>query len=398
MLVLCLMAVIAVVLVGGWWLGVDVMMRVRRFADAAGLVTRTTDTVSVDGRTSTSIHYPRVRRVRRPDGHIRFILWPAAGLTVGDYVEKAAAMAAFFHAAEVVITPAGVGDHAVVSVNFRDSIPSPFRIRDLWDAADAAHADDGLIPLGFTDTGDVFYAMMSHLLVVGQTGSGKGSMIWSMVMGIDHVVGRCGQHVRFYGIDPKWAELAGVHRGFERVAFDPDDQLDLLTMLVEEMRRRQGLGLRSFDASSLPWLVLVIDEFNAIEASSDLKWKREVKALLSAVLSQGRSAGIVVVAAAQQGQRDAIGPYRDHFVTRVCLRVGSRVETDVVLGSGAVEAGALPHEIPPATVSNNYRTAGVGYGLSLSVPGYLRFRAPLVTDADIRAWDDGQFEIGGHDD
>ena len=60
----------------------------------------------------------------------------------------------------------------------------------------------------------------------------------------------------------------------------------------------------------------------------------------------------------------------------------------MILGSGAVENGALPHEIPPASVSNGYRTAGVGYGLSLAQSGFVRFRAPFVSDDDIQAWDE----------
>ena len=60
----------------------------------------------------------------------------------------------------------------------------------------------------------------------------------------------------------------------------------------------------------------------------------------------------------------------------------------MILGAGAVEHGALPHEIPPASVSNNYRTAGVGYGLSFAQPGFVRFRAPFVSDEDIRIWDE----------
>lgn len=249
----------------------------------------------------------------------------------------------------------------------------------------------GLVPVGLISPGHVFYVVLSHLLVVGQTGSGKGSVIWAFIMGVEFMLEQQGQGglVRFYGLDPKRAELSGVRHGFVRIAFDPEDALSLLSELVGVMRSRQRLGLRSFTCTpDMPWIVLVIDEFNSVESSADLKWKREMKAALNSLLSQGRSAGIVVLAAAQQGQREAIGPYRDHFVTRIALRVGSRVETDVILGAGATENGALPHEIPPASVSNGYRTAGVGYGLSLAHPGFVRFRAPFVSDGDIRRWDE----------
>ena len=59
-----------------------------------------------------------------------------------------------------------------------------------------------LVPLGLTDTGTVFYAVFSHLLVVGQTGSGKGSVIWAFIMGVERML--AGQNeagwVRFYGV------------------------------------------------------------------------------------------------------------------------------------------------------------------------------------------------------
>lgn len=116
------------------------------------------------------------------------------------------------------------------------------------------------------------------------------------------------------------------------------------------MGQRQCLGLRSFVASAeLPWLVLVVDEFNSFESSADAKWKREVKTALSALLSQGRSAGIVVLVAAQQGQREAIGPYRDHFVTRIALRISSQVEMDVILGAGLsnMELCPMRYLLPP---------------------------------------------------
>lgn len=127
------------------------------------------------------------------------------------------------------------------------------------------------------------------------------------------------------------------------------------------MGQRQCLGLRSFVASAeLPWLVLVVDEFNSFELSADAKWKREVKAALSALLSQGRSAGIVVLVAAQQGQREAIGPYRDHFVTRIALRISSQVETDVILGAGLsnMELCPMRYLLPPFLTAIGL--AGVG--------------------------------------
>lgn len=125
-----LLAIIVVGVPLAYLFGVDVMLQVRNFSSAAGL-TRTAREPLGDGDGNV-VYYPRVRRVRRSRDRLEFVLFPAAGLKVADYAEKAEEMAAFFHAAEVVVTPVGVGDRAEVTVNSRDSIPAKFGVRDLY--------------------------------------------------------------------------------------------------------------------------------------------------------------------------------------------------------------------------------------------------------------------------
>lgn len=196
-----------------------------------------------------------------------------------------------------------------------------------------------------------------------------------------------GVNLQVFGWDPKRAEFANVQDGFSRVVFEPDEGLSLLQDVVAIMRQRQSLGLRSFNPSaSMPFVLLVIDEFNSIVATADAKWRKEVHEALNAVLSQGRSAGIYVLAAAQQPQKEVIGQYRSHFMNRLCLRVESAQEVDMVLGQGSAEAGAKAHLIPVATESNGYSSAGVGYARTDGEPVPVRFRVPRITDEDIRDW------------
>ena len=61
-------------------------------------------------------------------------------------------------------------------------------------------------------------------------------------------------------------------------------------------------------------------------------------------------------------------------------------DVDMVLGAGSAEAGARAHEIPPATESNGYATAGVAYARRDGEPVPVRFRFPFVRDAEIAAW------------
>lgn len=62
--------------------------------------------------------------------------------------------------------------------------------------------------------------------------------------------------------------------------------------------------------------------------------------MLHTALSQGRSLGVLVVAAAQNAQKESLGQLRTHFMVRLVLRVETASDVDLVLGQGYAEAGA----------------------------------------------------------
>ncbi|MGI8761751.1 MAG: FtsK/SpoIIIE domain-containing protein [Jatrophihabitantaceae bacterium] len=228
----------------------------------------------------------------------------------------------------------------------------------------------------------------SHILVVGASGSGKGSCIQTI---LDSWRPAWEQGlVKLYGIDPKRSELKSLGGGlFESVAYDRDETVELLESVVDFLKERQRQSGRSFAVSpDNPYLILVIDEFNSLLTDSDPKRKRAVADALNTLLSQGRSDGCYVVAAAQQPQKEALGPYRPHFMLRVALRTESPVETDLVLGDGAVEAGAAAHMIAPATEGNAYATAGIGFVRGETDAAARRVRFPFVADKVVASWDE----------
>lgn len=118
----------------GMWRGWDIVFAVRHFAAAAGLVAHIPEHLA--GQTQTFLEYPRIRHVRRFPDRCEFILYPAVGSTVQDWVDKQDALATYLHAAEVVVTPMGVGDHALVVVHYADSIPPKFSIRQFFGGGD----------------------------------------------------------------------------------------------------------------------------------------------------------------------------------------------------------------------------------------------------------------------
>ncbi|MDU5231143.1 FtsK/SpoIIIE domain-containing protein [Actinomyces sp.] len=356
---------------------------IARFSDGAGITT--TSTSMRDGKQVLIKYRLQPFKRRKTEWGYQFLLRPNTGASIEDIVNYQEALRDHLRAREVRVSPSDRPGVALVEVFLRDAAPVAYSRPDL---------DSGSLPgpgvvIGIKDNGEPFSVSLGHTLIVGATGSGKGSLIWSYLMGVEEYVCRLGgpDLVRFYGWDPKHAELANVGNRLERVGFSPGEGLALLDDLVMLMKQRQSVGRRDFSASKdQPFVLLVIDEFNSIFASTDAKWRKRVIEQLQLLLSQGRSAGIYVVAAAQQPQKEVLGPFRAHFMNRLCLRVETAQEVDLVLGSGSVEAGALSHLIEPATETNGYRTAGIGYARSDAEPVPVRFRAPMVSDREILKW------------
>ncbi len=354
-----------------------------RFSDGAGITT--TSTTIRDGKQVATKYRPHPYKRRKTEWGYKFLLRPNTGASIEDIVNHQEALRDHLRAREVRVSPSGRPGVALVEVFLRDAAPVAYGRQEL----EARQAMMPGVVIGVKDNGEPFSVSLGHTLIVGATGSGKGSLIWAYLMGVEEYLLPLGgpELVCFYGWDPKHAELANVGNRLERVGFSPDEGLALLDELVVLMKERQAEGRRDFSASKdQPFVVLVIDEFNSIFASTDTKWRKRVIEQLQQLLSQGRSAGIYVVAAAQQPQKEVLGPFRAHFMNRLCLRVETAQEVDLVLGNGSVEAGAQSHLIEPATETNGYRTAGIGYARSDAEPVPVRFRAPMISDREILKW------------
>jgi S-DNA-T family DNA segregation ATPase FtsK/SpoIIIE len=234
----------------------------------------------------------------------------------------------------------------------------------------------------------------AHLLVVGATGSGKGSVIWSLVTALAPSI-RDGL-VQVWAVDPKGGmELAPGRTLFTRFVYgdahDRDDgegtlyELDFAHVLEDAvfvMRRRQAIlrGVTRLHTPSVaePLIVVVIDELASLTAYVvDRDAKRRITAALSLLLSQGRAVGVSVVGAVQDPRKDVVS-MRDLFPTRILLRVTEPEHVGLTLGPGARDRGARADLIDEAT-------PGVAYiGLDGMVEP-VRVRFSHVTDQHIAA-------------
>jgi S-DNA-T family DNA segregation ATPase FtsK/SpoIIIE len=242
------------------------------------------------------------------------------------------------------------------------------------------------VPVGRCEDGSSWTlpVLGTHVLVAGSTGSGKGSVMWSLLRGLAPAV--ADGTVELWGFDPKGGmELALGAGMFTRLCTgDPEEMADALEECAALMsaRTKTLAGITRLHTPSVeePLRVVLIDELAALTALAERKTVQRVDNALRRILTQGRAPGCVVVGFLQDPGKDVVA-YRNLFPTRVALRLAEAIEVDMVLGEGVRARGAEAHRI-------DINTPGVGWVRHESLPDPIRVRAAYVTDDQIRAMAD----------
>jgi S-DNA-T family DNA segregation ATPase FtsK/SpoIIIE len=238
------------------------------------------------------------------------------------------------------------------------------------------------VPVGVTEAGHPWCLSVaggSHTLVAGCTGSGKGSVIWSLLRGLAPAI--AAGWVQVWGCDPKGGmELAPGGPLFSRFAHEAEAMVELLEdaarLMLGRCDRLRGTTRVHAPTVAEPAVVVVIDELAKLTAyEPDPALRRRAIQAISLLLSQGRGPAVTVIAALQDPRKDVIA-FRTLFPVRVALRLVEADETRLVLGAGAHDRGAVCEQIPRAL-------PGVGYMLLDGDQHPTRVRAAWVTDDDI---------------
>ncbi|RPF21292.1 FtsK/SpoIIIE domain-containing protein [Myceligenerans xiligouense] len=226
-------------------------------------------------------------------------------------------------------------------------------------------ASVGVIPAGVRRDGQSLDLIVRgrHTLVVGATGAGKGSVLWSVAGNLAPAV--YAGYVRLWGVDLKQGIEVETGRAlFGQVAYKAADAVAVLETLVQIMNERgdlmRGISRNHTPTPDAPLHVLVVDELADLMAYSEFKHKNEAERLLSKLLTQGRALGVVVLGCVQNPRQEALGGTRGLWPQKIALRLDSEVETDMVLGTAAPLAPAhdIPADIQPGGISG---TAGTAY-------------------------------------
>ncbi len=189
-------------------------------------------------------------------------------------------------------------------------------------------------------------AKMPHVLIAGQTGSGKSVAINTFLSSI--LFRASPSEVKLILVDPKRVELINynnIPHLLSPVIVEPNKVISALRWLVGEMDRRYKLfaqsGVRNIDAynemsgfQALPFIVLFIDELADIMLFSPV----EVEETITRIAQMSRATGIHMVLATQRPSVDVItGLIKANIPCRIAFAVASQVDSRVILDSPGAE-------------------------------------------------------------
>jgi DNA segregation ATPase FtsK/SpoIIIE, S-DNA-T family len=265
-----------------------------------------------------------------------------------------------------------------------------------------SEVDLSAVAIGRTESGALWRVRVlgNHVLVVGVTGAGKGSIIWSVLGGLGPAI-RSGL-VQVWAVDPKGGMELGLGRElFARFAgqvenvstgpmsaagpVDAAEEWDAMAALLEDavrqMRSRAarlvGVTRQHTPTPSEPLILVVVDEVAALTAyCTDRKLRARIEGALGLLLTQGRSVGVSVLGAVQDPRKEVLN-VRNLFPTKIALRLDEADQVEMVLGDGARDRGAYADRIPEAT-------PGVGYVKEDGRREPVRVRAAYHDDDAVR--------------
>ena len=265
-------------------------------------------------------------------------------------------------------------------------------------------------------------AKMPHLLVAGTTGSGKSVALNVMLLSI--LFKSTPSDVRMILIDPKMLELnvyEDIPHLIAPVVTDMKEAANALRWCVAEMERRYrlmaSLGVRNIsgynrkvreaaaagtpikdplfdrrrlllepeatpdDLESLPYIVVVVDEF----ADMIMVVGKKVEELIARLAQKARASGIHLLLATQRPSVDVItGLIKSNIPTRIAFQVSSKIDSrtildqmgaETLLGNGDMlylpPGTSVPERVHGAFVDDHEVHAVVNEIKKLGAPNYI---------------------------
>lgn len=242
----------------------------------------------------------------------------------------------------------------------------------------------GRFVVGQQPDGEVLCADLSdsstpHLLVAGQSGSGKSVLLQSIVAGLLQF--HAPDAIRFVLVDPKRVTFNGASFRSAVAAHlegpiraDLEDTLPVIEQLVDVMEERyklfetaQVMDIEEFNEQAtasdrLNRRVLIIDEFQ--DLFTDKASSQAFFAGVRRLGAKARAAGVHLILATQRPDRETVPPIiKSNLGGKIALQVASQTNSRIILDQGGAE-----------------RLLGKGDLLASLGRGVTRAQAPLLSE------------------
>ena len=331
----------------------------------------------------------------------RFELAPAPGVKVSRITALSDDIAMHLAALSVRIE-APIPGKAAVGVEIPNEKVEMVRLRDVLESAEARKSVSKIaVGLGKDNSGRYIVAdiaKMPHVLIAGQTGSGKSVCINSIITSI--LFRATPEEVRLILIDPKVVELS-IYNDIPHlicpVVTDCKKAASALDWAVSEMsmryKRFAERGVRDIKGYNkalkdgekpMPQMVIIIDEL----ADLMMVAPGEVEDSICRLAQLARAAGMHLVIATQRPSVNVItGIIKANIPTRIAFSVASQVDSRTMIDHGGAEKllGNGDMLFVPSGINKPMRVQGawVSDEEVHAVVSYIKERSTAAYDADM---------------
>lgn len=252
--------------------------------------------------------------------------------------------------AEAIRIEAPIPGKRAVGIEVPNKKGAMVNLRSIIESADWKKSAS---PLGFAIGKDISghgvvgeLETMPHLLVAGQTGSGKSVMINTLLTSL--LYRNSPADLKLILVDPKQVELTPynhIPHLLTPVITEPEKCISALKWAVNEMERRYTLlaekgkrNIQGFNESNkedhMPYIVIVIDEL----ADLMMLAARDVEALIVRIAQKARAVGIHLVLATQRPSVDVItGLIKANIPARIAFTVASQIDSRTIIDQMGAE-------------------------------------------------------------
>ena len=259
-------------------------------------------------------------------------------------------------AAKTVNIQAPIPGSEFVGIELENDTFTNVGLKELLDSDSFKNFTDPLpIAIGKDISGEIVVKSLSkmvHMLIAGQTGSGKSVFIHNIILSLIYKYSP--DDLRLMLIDPKRVEFNRYnglpHLVTPEVVLGTEKAVNALKWCVSEMDRRFKLMetagynfittynnsdiVKSGQLPRFPYLVIVLDEFAEVIMAN----KKDTEACIQRITQLARACGMHLILATQRPSVDVIsGVIKNNVPSRVAFSLASAFDSKTIIGTTGAE-------------------------------------------------------------